>query len=95
MANVYSPGQLKATVKAVNNEYIVLETLEDKGTIYWPLKNLPGELNVGSELTLELKNGAEENFSAPLKASSHPSTTKTTSTDQQEKLCKLLEQLVN
>ena len=48
-------NKIKVVVTAINGEDIVLETVPDKNIVYWPLKNIPQPLNIGSQLTLELR----------------------------------------
>ncbi len=59
MDNVQNQNsELNATIKAIDNGMLVLETIEDKQLIRWPLHKLPASLNIDDPLALKLEPAA-------------------------------------
>lgn len=89
---------LQVALTAIQNEYLVLETLEDKSLIYWPLKKLKRPLKIGHQLSLELKDEKTDPYTI-LNKEKADTVTKTLHDSEEQikqaKLCKMLEDLVN
>jgi hypothetical protein len=79
-------NQLGVVVTAIDGDNLILETIQNKCRICWPLCSVPMPLEIGTELTLELRQSA----------ASPVSNSKTKNTgDSDEARRKLLEALVN
>lgn len=96
-------GQIEVIIKAVEGKYLVLEDVEDKSIIYWPIEKLSGQIEISNKLTLELKtdqlkdNLRNENqqYEKSLKKSSAAGSGINESENKEEQMRKLLESLVN
>ncbi len=75
------PKALPVRITGIDQDHLILEAKE-KSPIKWPLKNIACELNVGQELTLKLTQVSTKNPAA-------------SNTEQQDKLYKMLEKLLN
>ena len=81
-------NEINATIKAIDNGMLVLETLEDKQLIRWPLDKLPSSLSVGDPLAIKL----ETNCFSPLTSEVTAPAQKSASENERHKL---LEELIN
>jgi hypothetical protein len=85
-ANKTDSPSIEVKVKAIEGEFLILETLQKGIMIRWPIKNIPQPLEIGSNLKLELQNSQ---IKAPLGINANNFKDKDTA------MRKLLEELVN
>jgi hypothetical protein len=58
--NQQSDNKVEVVVAAIDGDCLVLETVQNKNRICWPLKNIPQPLDIGSRLTLELQQSCTD-----------------------------------
>ena len=97
---INSANQAQATsavqsvaLKAIDGQSLVLQTKEGE-VIYWPINNLPGPIEIGSELAIELKSNTNLTSSSSKKSTVKISSPANATPEEQQRR-NLLEALIN
>ncbi len=89
--------KVEVIVTAIDGDNLVLETVPNKNMIRWPLKNIPRPLPVGGRLTLELQKDAGPQTGLQINNGQGQveTTVSINRSDREDRMRKMLEELVN
>ena len=82
-------SEICATIKAIENGMLILETMHDKQLIRWPLNKLPLSVNIGNTISIKLESNDGPSPVEPAAA------LKNTGENPEDLRHRLLEELIN